>query len=127
MRTYMAGLAILTCCITACNRSDADQGAQIMPPASGTNVSASLLQLTPASLPDCTPTNVLVSWNVESPEDVTNVHVLVENTGELFAEGGAVGRSETGSWARPGTTFVLQDGAAKTELARAVIAGPTCD
>lgn len=127
MRAYLISLATIACCLTACNRPSADLEFSAAPAPSSSAPIQGLLRLDPAALPDCTPASTVVSWDVGEAAAVTEVDVLVENTGELFAEGGAAGSSETGLWVRPGTTFVLLDSIRRTELARAAVTGPTCD
>lgn len=127
MRTYTTGLAVLALCFAACSGGSNPDRQADSAQSSVEGELANPLQLEPASLSDCTPVSVLVRWNVEQPEEGTEVDVLVDNTGELFAEGGATGHSETGPWARPGTTFVLRDRTSRVELGRATIGGPACE
>lgn len=130
MRTPLMALAVLTFTLAACGSSNSDNPPAAPAPASApsnTATAGNLLRIEPSTLPDCTPAQVVVSWSADETDAATDVNVRVENTDELFAEGGATGRSETGPWVRPGTTFVLEDRRSKKELARAVVEGPSCD
>lgn len=129
MRIPLIALAALTCTLAACGSSTSDNPPAAAPASapSSTATAGNSLRIEPSTLPDCTPAQVFVSWNAGETDAATDVNVRVENTDELFAEGGATGRSETGPWVRPGTTFVLEDRHSKEELARAVVDGPSCD
>ena len=129
MRKFLMALVLLSCFLAACDskNQEAPPSDQASVPASNAAPTGGALQVEPSMLPDCSPARVLVRWNAGETGEATEVNVVVENTDELFAEGGATGQSETGPWVRPGTTFVLQDRGAKKELARASVGGPSCD
>ena len=130
MRTSLMALALLSCSLAACDSKPEEappSGQASVPATSNAALTGGALRVEPSMLPDCSPARVLVRWNAGETGEATEVNVVVENTDELFAEGGATGQSETGPWVRPGTTFVLQDRGAKKELARASVGGPSCD
>ncbi len=74
----------------------------------------------PSGLRDCEAGSVAtVEWDARSADVKTiKVFVLGDQGETLFTEQGAVGTARTGPWTKPGTQFVLRDGATGTELAR---------
>jgi hypothetical protein len=88
------------------------------------------LTFDPPLLKDCeVGKEVIVNWNVEiAHPNVTSISIYITDGVKetLFAQGGAVGNSKTGPWARPGTHFILRDNETKKMLEESTIDGPKC-
>jgi hypothetical protein len=82
----------------------------------------------PAEICKGTRGTAVVSWNVEeSQADNVNVYLTKANgTERRFASGKTWGGKRTGTWARPGTTFVLKNAEDGAELGKVTIGGKDC-
>lgn len=85
----------------------------------------------PAELTSCVVGSVVtVRWDLRPTHpNVADVEIFTGQPGKetIFAAGGFAGEAATGPWARPGTTFLVRNKADGTEVAKAVVGGPTCD
>ncbi|TWT18620.1 hypothetical protein FQY83_14685 [Luteimonas marina] len=127
-----------TVLLGACQQAPSDSAPATAPTQSEATVAAPatpevpqtrFIRAEPASLPDCSPAVVTLTWDTSSlapPPMSVRVHILARNSERLFAAGGAQGRAETGRWALPGSTFSLHNGETGEKLESVVIGGPSC-
>lgn len=85
-----------------------------------------MIKAEPAALPDCTPTKVTLRWNVFATHPEIKTVKIYTGGGRLFAHTSATGSQETGPWIRPGSIFVIKNGADDSELETLTIGGPIC-
>lgn len=128
-------LLLLALGLAACGPAPSDQAAA--PVADGTPATpvataqvevapTTLIHAEPAVLPDCTATTVTLAWDTRKDKpEVATAKIYTEN-GKLFVHMGASGSVATGPWVKPGSVFVLKNGADDAELERLTIGGPVC-
>lgn len=124
--------------LAACGPAPSDQTAPVddaapaspapaAPPAPQVQVTpTTMIHAEPAALADCKQTTVTLKWDTRNGQpDVKTVKIYTDS-GKLFAHMGGSGSIETGPWVKPGSAFVLKNGADDVELERLTIGGPVC-
>lgn len=125
----------LACSLAACQQEPAGTSPAASPASSldsgkSATGNAGLINVTPGAMTSCDPAvEAAVKWDLHGTHpDANTVDVYVDDGSnvQLFTEGGASGEAKTGSWTRPGTTFILKNKTGNQKLDEVRVGGPTC-